>query len=157
MGRDDCPRSASPVASNPRERACAPECRAASIRAIARNAAFAAPSYPFLQHSRGLGDLEIAYPTPQQWIQVCDKVGQRLTAPKALQFAGARWFRRRRLSTAIRTRLSRCAVKPNPEELPFPGPRDRTFRRVDLQVQDLLEKDPDPTPSPVHQRVVTRT
>jgi hypothetical protein len=39
-----------------------------------------------------------------------------------------------------------------PQELPFRGPRHRAFRCVDLQVQDLLEEDPDPTHHPVTRR-----
>src|SRR5580700_10411464 len=36
-----------------------------------------------------------------------------------------------------------------PEELALPGPRHRAFLRIDAQLQDFLEEDPDPTHHPV--------
>jgi hypothetical protein len=63
-----------------------------------------------------------------------------MTAPKALQFADSLVQ-----ATTAPKRDPHATValrrEAKPKELPFPGPRHRAFRCVDLQVQDLLEKD----------------
>jgi len=90
-----------------------------------------------------LSALEVLDPTAQQWIQLLDRMGQRLPTPTAQPFAHSL---HQSLHALRRDPYSSLALsgEAEPQEPPYPGPCYRTLLGVHLQVQDLLEEDPDP-------------
>src|SRR5579872_5055968 len=85
---------------------------------------------------------EVMDPATQERIECLDRMGKRSAASLSHQLAHTSSQTPHALLSDPQSWLG-VPGEAIPEELTFPGPRHRTLLRVDAQVQDLLEEDPD--------------